>query len=100
VLLHVSTVPESFGRVCVEAMAAGRPVVAYDHGGVSELVQDGRTGFLCPPGDRAAVAHALRRLVATPQLGAEMGTAARSCALERFGERLDRRDTIGDALAD
>ncbi len=100
VLLHVSTVPESFGRVCVEAMAAGRPVIAYDHGGVSELVDDGRTGLLCPPGDSEAVARALLRLLRNPQLCADMGRAARSAAVERFGERPDRRDTIGDALAD
>jgi glycosyltransferase involved in cell wall biosynthesis len=100
VLLHLSTVPESFGRVCVEAMAAGRPVVAYDHGGVSELVQDGRTGFLCPAGDPDAVTRALLKLIHDPKLAADMGRAARTSALERFGERADRRDTVGDALAD
>lgn len=100
VLLHVSTVPESFGRVCVEAMAAGRPVIAYDHGGVTELVDEGRTGFLCPAGDPESVARALLRLLRNPQLCADIGRAARKTALERFGERPDRRDTIGDALAD
>jgi glycosyltransferase involved in cell wall biosynthesis len=99
-LLHVSTVPESFGRVCVEAMAAGRPVVAYDHGGVSELVEDGTTGFLCPPGDPDSVERAILKLLRNPQLGAAMGQAARESALARFAEHPDRRDTIGDALAD
>jgi glycosyltransferase involved in cell wall biosynthesis len=100
VLLHLSTVPESFGRVCVEAMAAGRPVIAYDHGGVSELVDDGRTGFLCPPDDSESVVLALMKLMRDPSLCAEMGRAARTHALERFGQRSDRQDTIGDALAD
>jgi glycosyltransferase involved in cell wall biosynthesis len=99
-LLHVSTVPESFGRVCVEAMAAGRPVVAYDHGGVSELVDDGRTGFLCPPGDSDSVAQAILKFLRNQRLGAAMGRAARKDVLARFGEDPDRRDTIGDALAD
>lgn len=99
-LLHVSTVPESFGRVCVEAMAAGRPVVAYDHGGVSELVDDGATGFLCPPGDSDSVERAILKLLHNRQLGVAMGRTARENALARFGEHSDRRDTIGDALAD
>lgn len=100
VLLHVSTVPESFGRVCVEAMAAGRPVVAYDHGGVSELVDHGRTGFLCPAGDSGSVAQALLTLIRDPRLYADMSRAARKHAIEHFGGDTDRRDTVGDALAD
>jgi len=100
VLLHMSTVPESFGRVCVEAMAAGRPVVAYDHGGVSELVDHGSTGFLCPAGDSGSVARALLTLVRDPPLYADMSRAARKRAIERFGGHPDRRDTVGDALAD
>ena len=100
VLLQLSTVPESFGRVCVEAMAAGRPVIAYDHGGVSELVDHGRTGFLCPAGDADAVARALVALIEDPRLCAEMARAAQVNALERYSERPGRRSTVGDALAD
>jgi glycosyltransferase involved in cell wall biosynthesis len=100
VLLHLTSVPESFGRVCVEAMAAGRPVIAYDHGAVSELIEDGRTGFLCPAGDSDAVERALLKLIEDPRLCADMASAARSSALERFGAQPARRDTVGDALAD
>jgi glycosyltransferase involved in cell wall biosynthesis len=100
VLLHLSSVPESFGRVCVEAMAAGRPVVAYDHGGVSELIEDRRTGFLCPVGEPESVLAALTALLDDPLLCTRMGHAAQSDALERFAERPELRDTIGDALAD
>jgi glycosyltransferase involved in cell wall biosynthesis len=99
-LLHLTTVPESFGRVCVEAMAAGRPVVAYDHGGVSELVENRRNGLLCPPGDAEAVEQALLALVEDSRLSSDIARAARESALERFGARPDRRDTVGDALAD
>ncbi len=100
VLLQLSSVPESFGRVCVEAMAAGRPVVAYDHGGVSEIVKDRTTGFLCPEGEPESVLDALRALLDDPSLCTRMGVAAQSDALERFAEQTVLRDTIGDALAD
>ena len=99
-LLHLSSVPESFGRVCVEAMAAGRPVVAYDHGGVSELIDDRRTGFLCPVGEPGSVLTALTALLEDDSLCAHMGATAQSEALERFAEQPDLRDTIGDSLAD
>jgi glycosyltransferase involved in cell wall biosynthesis len=100
VLLHISAVPESFGRVCVEAMAAGRPVVAFDHGAARELVDHGKTGFLCPPGDADAAAKAVTKLLREPELNAEMGREARIRALERFDDRGGHRDTVGHALAD
>jgi hypothetical protein len=99
VLLHLSTVPESFGRVCVEAMAAGRPVVAFGHGAVTELVEDGRTGVLCPPADVAAVVVAVERLRADRGRYAELSGQARSTALARWSDAVAGR-TIGDALSD
>ncbi len=53
---------EPFGLVLIEAMAAGSPVVAYARGGIPEVVRDGTTGFLVPPGDQQAAARALSRL--------------------------------------
>lgn len=53
---------EGFGRVLVEAMAAGVPVVATDVGGVAEVVEDGVSGLLVPPGDPECLAEAMRRL--------------------------------------
>ncbi|MGH2901652.1 MAG: glycosyltransferase family 4 protein [Solirubrobacteraceae bacterium] len=97
-LLQLSTVPESFGRVCVEAMAAGRPVVAFDHGGVSELVDDGVTGVLCAPGDLDAVTAAVRRMRGDPELFARLSQAARRVAAERWSSAREG-ETIGDALA-
>lgn len=98
VLLHLSTVPESFGRVCVEAMAAGRPVIAFDHGAVSELIEPGRTGYLCPIGDLEAVSRAIEKLARDPNHLADMSDHAREAALGAFGEDPERTDTIGDAL--
>ncbi|MGA0607804.1 glycosyltransferase family 4 protein [Phenylobacterium sp. VNQ135] len=54
-----TTVPESFGRAAVEPQAMGRPVIASNHGGVTETVVDGVTGWLVPPGDPEAWMRAL-----------------------------------------
>jgi glycosyltransferase involved in cell wall biosynthesis len=56
---HTSTAPEPFGRVIVEAMLCGRPVVAAKAGGAIELVEEGKTGWLCPPGDPQALAEVI-----------------------------------------
>lgn len=64
VVVSASTDPEAFGRVAAEAHAMGRPVVATDHGGARETVLPGRTGWLVPPGDAAALADALRAALA------------------------------------
>jgi glycosyltransferase involved in cell wall biosynthesis len=72
--------PEPFGVVAVEAMAAGRPVVASAVGGLAELVVDGTTGIHVPPGDVAALRNALERIVADAPLRARLGAAGRARA--------------------
>jgi len=67
----------------MEAMAAGLPVVATSVGGVPELVGDGATGILAPPGDVGALAGALESLARDPQRRREMGAAGRECS-KRF----------------
>jgi glycosyltransferase involved in cell wall biosynthesis len=68
----------------IEAMAAGLPVVASDVGGLRELVRDGATGTLVPPGDPAALADALRLLLADRELRRRLGTAGRERAKALF----------------
>src|SRR5207245_5777728 len=75
---------EAFGIAALEAMAAGRPVVATRVGGLPELIEDGLTGLLVPPDDPAALAAALARLAADPALRARMGQAARERAAACF----------------
>lgn len=75
VVVHASLVPEPFGQVVVETMAAGRPVVAPAAGGPSEIVTDGVDGLLVPPGDVDALAGALVRLAADPALRARLAAA-------------------------
>lgn len=60
VVVSASTDPEAFGRIVTEAQALGRPVVAPDHGGARETIINGKTGWLVTPGDKAALADALR----------------------------------------
>jgi glycosyltransferase involved in cell wall biosynthesis len=75
----------------LEAMAAGLPVVASAVGGVPELVVDGETGVLVPPGASAALASALSRLVADPGLRDRLGAAGRQRAEHEFSlERFER----------
>jgi glycosyltransferase involved in cell wall biosynthesis len=71
---------EPFGLVAVEAMQAGRPVIASAAGGLADIVVDGETGLLTPPGDPTALAAALRRLLADEGLRRTMGEAGRTRA--------------------
>ncbi|HLX33007.1 MAG TPA: glycosyltransferase family 4 protein [Gaiellaceae bacterium] len=77
VLVHSSTVPEPFGQAVLEGMAAGLPVIAANAGGPAELITSGVDGLLVAPGDAAALATALERLEADPELRARLGAAAR-----------------------
>lgn len=72
-----STIDQAPNAV-VEAMAAGLPVVGADQAAVSEMVLDGESGLLVPPGDAAALGQALRKLVDDPMLSAAMGSAGRA----------------------
>jgi glycosyltransferase involved in cell wall biosynthesis len=80
VLVHCSTIPEPFGQVVVEGMAAGLPVVAADAGGPAEIVRDGQTGMLVAPGDVDALATTLSRLAADHALRERLGRAARAAS--------------------
>ncbi len=75
--MHASVIPEPFGQVVVEGMAAGLPVIASDAGGPAEVITDGVDGLLCPPRDAAALAEHLRRLADDPDERARLGAAAR-----------------------
>lgn len=65
-----SSAPEPLGRVVLEAMASGTPVVATAHGGPVEVLEGGRCGLLVPPNDERALADAVERLLRDGELGA------------------------------
>lgn len=86
-ILDVFVLPslnEGMGRVLVEAMAAGRPIVASNVGGIPDLVDQGENGFLVPPADPKALARALGFLILNPDKRREMGDRGRKMAVQ-FG---------------
>jgi glycosyltransferase involved in cell wall biosynthesis len=84
VVVHCSVAPEPFGRVVLEAMLAGRPVVAAAAGGVGEIIEHGLTGFLVPPGNAPALAAALRGVLADAPGRAAVAAAGQARAALRF----------------
>lgn len=84
VVAHTSTAPEPFGRVIVEAMLAGCPVIAADAGGAKELVEHGTTGWLCPPNDPQQLAQIIAHCQAESTQRAQIAKNAYAHAVQRF----------------
>src|SRR5438034_3560070 len=78
------SVYEPFGIINLEAMACETPVVATRVGGIKEVVEDGTTGLLVPPGDSARLGKAIAKIIEDPALAAQMGTAGRKRVLSQF----------------
>jgi glycosyltransferase involved in cell wall biosynthesis len=87
VLPSLGTGAESFGIVLIEAMSAGKPVVATTLPGVRRVVDDGRDGYLVPPGDSPRLAEAIERLVRNAALRRAFGMAGRRKVEERYDWR-------------
>lgn len=88
---------ESFGRVLIEAMAAGKPVVATHCGGPEEVVTDGETGFIAPTGGYEAAASAIITLLENPDTARKMGEAGQNRAYAYFSVQA-YADKIGNLL--
>jgi glycosyltransferase involved in cell wall biosynthesis len=88
-LLEVFILPslaEGLGRSMLEAMAAGRAIVATTVGGIPEAIEDGKSGILVPPGDPRALAQAIGLLLDNPLKARELGRASRARAELLFDE--------------
>jgi glycosyltransferase involved in cell wall biosynthesis len=83
-IVVVPSMGEGFGMVALEAMERARPVIAAEIGGLGELVEEGVTGLLVPPGEAEPLAHAIVQLAADLPRAVEMGEAGRRRALEQF----------------
>jgi len=95
VVVHASTDAEAFGRTVAEAQAMRRPVIASDLGAPRETVEEGVTGWRVPPGDVAALAGAIRRVLAMPAgARAAVGEAARAAVLARYTTRAMQEATL------
>lgn len=86
IVLNLSHFQESFGRTVLEAMAARRPVVAYNWGAVPELVTDGENGFLVPFADTNGIAECLRKLCNDVRLIVKMGQNGRIMAEKCYSQ--------------
>jgi glycosyltransferase involved in cell wall biosynthesis len=91
IVVNLSRVPESFGRTVVEAMAARRPVIAYDHGAVTELIEHGESGFLVPVGDVHAVAAQIEMLCSNIGLIGRVGECGRQRAVAEYSPQVAQR---------
>ncbi len=85
---------ESFGLIYLEAMARAKPVIACRAGGTPEVVADGETGLLVPPGDAAALAGAMLRLLRDDSLCRRLGEAGRERYLREFSARIMAARTL------
>jgi glycosyltransferase involved in cell wall biosynthesis len=83
-LLALPSCWEGMPNVILEAMACGKPAVATNVGGCAELIVEGETGFLAPPGDEAALAERILRLLRDPALRRRLGAAARERVKREF----------------
>lgn len=88
----VPSLAEPFGNVAVEAMLAGRPVVASATQGLTEVLSDGETGVLVAPGDPVALADGLRRVLDDWPEATARAERARKDAAQRFGKERYHRD--------
>jgi glycosyltransferase involved in cell wall biosynthesis len=84
VVVHASIEPEPFGIVLVEAMALGKPVIGTAHGGPVEIVEDGVTGFLTPPGNAEALADRISQLLDRPDEAQRLGANGKRRFEEEF----------------
>ena len=95
---HIATLPSYYGegvpKALLEAAACGRPIVAADVTGCREVVRHGENGLLVPPRDAAALAEALDRLAADPELRRRLGARGRQIAETEFAEDIVVTDTL------
>lgn len=85
---------EGVPQAIAQALAVGRPVVATDVGGVSELVKHEVTGLLVPPNDARSLFHAVKRLIREPALAAELGRQGREHVVRNFSKELMVQKTL------
>lgn len=95
VVLSLSEFQESFGRTVAEAMAAGRPVIGYRWGAVSELVDNGNDGFLVHYGDHDGLLRRVKQLAEDRELLIDLGHRAKqkiqkTYAFSKYAEKIDR----------
>lgn len=89
-----TTTHEAFGRVIVEAQAAGVPVVATEVGGVVDIIENGRTGLMVPPADPQSMAEAVIKIFKEPELARSLSEAAYQKVKDKYNVELMVNNTI------
>tara|TARA_B100000609_G_scaffold199190_1_gene201142 strand:- start:244 stop:1446 length:1203 start_codon:yes stop_codon:yes gene_type:complete len=85
-MLHTSIEPEPFGRVILESMSVGTPVLSSSYGGPEEIITHREDGLLCPGADAQTLAAQVNWFFATPERREQMGTKSRETAQTKFSE--------------
>jgi glycosyltransferase involved in cell wall biosynthesis len=100
IMVHTSIFPEPLGRVILEGMIFRKPVIATNHGGPVETIEDGISGFLVEPGNPAALAGKISFLLENRDLAKKVGENARAHVEEKFGIRsnVKKIEEIYDSL--
>jgi len=93
-LVLATTTHEAFGRVIVEAQAAGVPVVATKVGGVVDIIDDGKTGLLVAPAEEEGMAEAILKIYNDPKLAASLAEAAYRKVKEKYNVELMVKNTL------
>jgi glycosyltransferase involved in cell wall biosynthesis len=99
---HTSVAPEPFGRVIVEGMLCGLPVVASQAGGAIEIVEHGKTGWLCPPNDAQKLAEIIMTCRNQPERSQAIAMQGQRMAQERFNLRTTQQQMdrlLGEMLS-
>jgi lipopolysaccharide heptosyltransferase II len=101
-LVLATTTHEAFGRVIIEAQAAGVPVVATEVGGVVDIIENAKTGLLVPPADPSSMAEAIMRIIKDPELAVNLAGNAYKKVKEKYNVELMVKNTLSvyqDALS-
>lgn len=94
-LFVMTSINEGFGRVIIEAMAARRPVVASNVGGIPEIVEDGVTGILARPNQPEEFARGISSALANPETLSRMGKAGRARVESHFSDNANVPSVMG-----
>lgn len=93
-LVLPTTTQEAFGRVIIEAQAAGIPVIATKVGGVVDIIEDGKTGLLVPPADHSSIAEAAMRIFEDKEFARTLAAAAFAKVKEKYNVELMVKNTL------
>ena len=91
ILVHTSVFPEPLGRVILEGMVFRKPVIATNHGGPLECIEDGISGFLVEPGNPEVLAEKISFLLENREIAKRVGENARKRVEEKFGIEINVR---------